>query len=274
MYLSSAGLARVSGTVRPLLDPPAASSCSFLVLLTLKMAKSNPPTERDALLPASSRAPLALPLPPPSSPDVVPFHPSAPPYSETSEASGSAPNPNPKSGGSPLSPHAPEFTPLASSSSASSSSAPPPPAVKPHHPQQQQSHNPIYPFPAPSTSAGGPPSHYSSAASHYAPSSAPSSSSPSAPRFPSGPTAFAALPAPVISAAAHHRALRQADRRARRRVVGAVCWGMVIYLAVGALVGGVLGEELVRNGLVGLKVRFFSFFSPFDDFLPAFTVLR
>ncbi|BGP17154.1 hypothetical protein JCM10213_006051 [Rhodosporidiobolus nylandii] len=83
---------------------------------------------------------------------------------------------------------------------------------------------------------------------YFFPSTFPSTSTAvsAAPRHPSGPTAFSALPAPATSAYAHQRALRQADRRARRRFCAALCWGFVIYLALGALVGGILGEELAR----------------------------
>ncbi|GAA5901991.1 hypothetical protein JCM6882_000162 [Rhodosporidiobolus microsporus] len=79
---------------------------------------------------------------------------------------------------------------------------------------------------------------------HHSPSPSHSSARP----YPSGPTAFAALPAPTTSTYAHARALRQADRRARRRFCAALCWGFILYVALGMLIGGILGEELASYG--------------------------
>ncbi|GJN91325.1 hypothetical protein Rhopal_004346-T1 [Rhodotorula paludigena] len=64
---------------------------------------------------------------------------------------------------------------------------------------------------------------------------------------PSGPTAFSALPPPPASLYAHERAMHQAHRRARKRFCAALCWGMLIWVAVSALVGGIIGEEVVRK---------------------------
>ncbi|GAA5975099.1 hypothetical protein JCM21900_001599 [Sporobolomyces salmonicolor] len=127
-------------------------------------------------------------------------------------------------------------------------------------PDPPTEHSSLLPSPAPppyselaqdqlqtSTSSSTPPS---------APSPAPAttflrapSPSPSRPRpsHPAGPTAFHALPPPTTSTYAHQRALAEADRRARRRICAALCWGFVIYVAAGMLVGGILGEEWSRG---------------------------
>ncbi|GAA5904527.1 hypothetical protein JCM5296_005474 [Sporobolomyces johnsonii] len=97
----------------------------------------------------------------------------------------------------------------------------------PHQPSTSSSSTPSAPAPSPATFL-------------------PSSPSPSRPRHPAGPTAFHALPPPTTSTYAHSRALAQADRRARRRICAALCWGFVIYLAAGMLVGGIVGEEWSR----------------------------
>ncbi|GAA5879491.1 hypothetical protein JCM1840_003426 [Sporobolomyces johnsonii] len=108
--------------------------------------------------------------------------------------------------------------------------APPPYSELAQHPPHQ-----------PSTSSSSTPS--APAPATFLPSSSPS---PSRPRHPAGPTAFHALPPPTTSTYAHSRALAQADRRARRRICAALCWGFVIYLAAGMLVGGIVGEEWSR----------------------------
>ncbi|GAA5835131.1 hypothetical protein JCM11251_000170 [Rhodosporidiobolus azoricus] len=78
-------------------------------------------------------------------------------------------------------------------------------------------------------------------------SHSPSPSGPAPRPYPSGPTAFAALPAPTTSTYAHVRAMHAADRRARRRFCAALCWGFVLYVALGMLIGGIVGEEMARH---------------------------
>ncbi|GAA5927665.1 hypothetical protein JCM1841_006077 [Sporobolomyces salmonicolor] len=98
--------------------------------------------------------------------------------------------------------------------------------------------------PQTSASSSTPPSAPSPAPATFLRSPSPSRPRPS---HPAGPTAFHALPPPTTSTYAHQRALAQADRRARRRICAALCWGFVIYVAAGMLVGGILGEEWSRG---------------------------
>ncbi|GAA6064289.1 hypothetical protein JCM10212_000723 [Sporobolomyces blumeae] len=64
---------------------------------------------------------------------------------------------------------------------------------------------------------------------------------------PSGPTAFAALPLPTTTYYSHQRAMRQADRRARKRFCIALCCASMLYILLAALIGGIIGEEMNRN---------------------------
>ncbi|POY69911.1 hypothetical protein BMF94_7091 [Rhodotorula taiwanensis] len=76
-------------------------------------------------------------------------------------------------------------------------------------------------------------------------------------RYPSGPTAFSALPppGPALHARADSQyaylsaraAARQADRRAARRLCGAVVWAVVLWTIMGAILGGVIGGEVARR---------------------------
>ncbi|CDR41558.1 RHTO0S06e02960g1_1 [Rhodotorula toruloides] len=89
--------------------------------------------------------------------------------------------------------------------------------------------------------AGGPSSH-----------PFPSTSGARIPSHPSGPTAFHSLPVPntphtQLDLHAYTTGLRAADRRARYRFCGALFWGFVLWIVLGAIVGGVIGNEVARN---------------------------
>lgn len=69
---------------------------------------------------------------------------------------------------------------------------------------------------------------------------------------PAGPSPFHSLPPPVfhVRVAAGERA----DRRARRRFIGAVVWGFVLYIAISIAVTLVVSDwEGVRNNWEGVK---------------------
>ncbi|GAA6019804.1 hypothetical protein JCM10207_003702 [Rhodosporidiobolus poonsookiae] len=107
-------------------------------------------------------------------------------------------------------------------------------------------------LPSASTSAARAPS---TATPHHA-APPPSHSQPISPRssarHPAGPTSFASVsPQQAASQYNYHLALRRADRRARKRMCAALCWGFVVYIAIGMLIGGIVGEEVMRNGRKG-----------------------
>lgn len=93
------------------------------------------------------------------------------------------------------------------------------------------------------------------ASSFASPSAPPSGMSPTPVRHyivPAGPSPFHSLPPPVfhVRVAAGERA----DRRARRRFIGAVVWGFVLYIAISIAVTLVVSDwEGVRNNWEGVK---------------------
>ncbi|BGP32980.1 hypothetical protein JCM10296v2_004768 [Rhodotorula toruloides] len=82
----------------------------------------------------------------------------------------------------------------------------------------------------------------------------PSTSGARIPSHPSGPTAFHYLSVPntphtQLDLHAYTTGLRAADRRARYRFCGALFWGFVLWVVLGAIVGGIIGNEVARNSV-------------------------
>ncbi|GAA5935919.1 uncharacterized protein JCM15063_001849 [Sporobolomyces koalae] len=84
-----------------------------------------------------------------------------------------------------------------------------------------------------------------SSSSHVQPTNTPPVTRQS--QYPQGPSPFASLPLPQTSLYAHERQLRQSDRRARRRFCAAMCWALVIYMAMGLLSGAVVGYAVTSG---------------------------